>query len=794
MSGLNSKGEWSVQWGAEESRNTKISKMKKIWLAMWLTWALVAWELPKWWEAIATTNKAWVERITDETKTRIQALNETQIKINRLETIDWKLTSSLDYINMSEDKKKELHKLIEKAEIDPNFEYDIVIDGTNFMQAKVMKDKSSWKLEIELSKFTYDKEIRKIQAEAKANYEIDKTNKETPLMINTWWITYKWDKDGNIYEIWVWWWTKWAYTKIWWAFPISQEVAIAAIWQFWEEELRWVIAAWWEITKTWTLMMSWSFAEKEWKFNVKNISWWQDRVEFSPEQIKLRIKYEQEIRSKIIKSLRSYELEVNASKSSNKKLETETIDFNEDFYKIVKRWVEWAKVLWAKAWVTFELRKWVYVTLKVEWNYINWNITWDKEFSWWLEWVLLIKDVLKENDSLRFRIKASEYEQRGWLDYSYPLWNKWWNAYVEASAWQTKYDEETDVRGMLWLRYEWILDNNSRLRTKENERIEKPYNNVWLVERLYNFADESNRDNIFAKTYYEEKLEAKPKKQEEPAETEKPKKKNPEKNNKAPIAVISVDKTHIKSWEEVKFDWSGSRDPDGKIAKYVWKNSAWEVIWTSLTITLKLTKSDTVTLQVSDEKWKLSPIVSQQITVDWVTPPNPEIDNPPTAKITWNNEVEKWQTTTLTCEWTDPEWKALTYLWNTWATTQTIEVWAWTYTCEVSDWKNKVTESVTVTEKNEQIDTTPPELLNESFNFSIQWDSFSWSMTFDEEIASISWLSISWNWTISANVVWKSIEFSWYAPDNTTSVNVSVTITDSNNNSRSVTSQSYKIM
>jgi len=93
------------------------------------------------------------------------------------------------------------------------------------------------------------------------------------------------------------------------------------------------------------------------------------------------------------------------------------------------------------------------------------------------------------------------------------------------------------------------------------------------------------------------------------------------------------------------------------------------------------------------------------------------------------------------------------------------------------------------------VDIIAPSKTWESFpNLDTQWFAFNWTMSFDENIAHVTSISISWWWNVQIDWwEWTStISISWFAPYSPTT-EITVTIEDVMGNSRTVTSNTYDL-
>jgi len=131
--------------------------------------------------------------------------------------------------------------------------------------------------------------------------------------------------------------------------------------------------------------------------------------------------------------------------------------------------------------------------------------------------------------------------------------------------------------------------------------------------------------------------------------------------------------------------------------------------------------------------------------------------------------------------------------------TITIISWSWTNAAWVTfTLTQPASPDVTLYQPLEDLDTIAPSKTWESFpDLTFKWLPFSWTMSFDEDIAVVTSIDISWiSWSVSVDSwIWTStLNISWITPGDVDNVEITLTVEDSTWNSRTITSNNYVVI
>lgn len=260
------------------------------------------------------------------------------------------------------------------------------------------------------------------------------------------------------------------------------------------------------------------------------------------------------------------------------------------------------------------------------------------------------------------------------------------------------------------------------------------------------------------------------------------------------------------SWYAQKTNWDA-------ITGYVltWTLPTW-VTFDSATWKFSWTPTQNWTFNLSviakDNDWN-SNSDSFTLTVDNTPTPDtpPTMWNVPDTTVTVGNSVSvnvsnyvtqtNWDSiSTYTLTWSLPAWVSFnsTSWLLSWTPTET-----WTFNLSVTatdnDWVSW-SDNFTVTVEA-VADTVAPSKTWESFpNLDTINSAFSWTMSFDENVASVTSISISgggslsvtgWLGTSTLNISWTTWNFAW-------PTQIEITVEDSSGNSRTINSNSYDVM
>lgn len=174
--------------------------------------------------------------------------------------------------------------------------------------------------------------------------EITTWDKNSPLTISKWWVSMKTNKDWLITEISLWQSSDWGVsTKIWIAKPITKWLAMAIVAEIWADKLKWAVSVWTTVWEDGKLLAVINYISDTWIYSIPDFDGRSDEVvREQMSQVWLKVKYEQEIKSELIKMLKAYDVWASIKKSGDKRIETTIVDYDSEFYKVLKRWIEWA--------------------------------------------------------------------------------------------------------------------------------------------------------------------------------------------------------------------------------------------------------------------------------------------------------------------------------------------------------------------------------------------------------------------------------------------------------------------
>jgi VCBS repeat-containing protein len=225
------------------------------------------------------------------------------------------------------------------------------------------------------------------------------------------------------------------------------------------------------------------------------------------------------------------------------------------------------------------------------------------------------------------------------------------------------------------------------------------------------------------------------------------------------------------------------------------------------TPTANYTGSDSFTYSVSDGVNTVNQVVAITVT-SWGGP----AETPPTMWDVPDTTVQVWESFTVNVAnyITQTDWDSFTCnltgtvpAWVTFDSTACTLTWslssAWAHDFSVTATDNDGTswsDNFRVTAESAP-DVIAPSKTWESFpNLDTLNAPFSWTMTFDENVAQVTSISITWNWSVSVTWwLWTStLSISWVAPNAPVLTTITITVEDSVWNSRIINSNSYQVM